>query len=342
MKKAFLNILPGLFLLGGVFAAAIIAYMVQGWTFLDALYMVVITVFGVGYGEVQPVDTQAERITTILLIVCGSSAVVYIVGSLVQSIAVGELRKAMGHIRRTRDLEHLSDHAIICGYGRIGQTLATELAQARFPFVIIDTDETKLAQARAANYRTLLGNATEEETLAIAGIARARILATVLPQDTLNVYITLTARNLNGNVRIISRGEQASTEKKLLQAGANEVVLPALMGGLRIAHSITRPSLAEYLSDGKTAVGPDLKYLGIEVDELKLHQHAHLVGLSVRDVGKQAEGDFLVIAVKRGAQMLRNDLDECVLEEGDVLITVGRTRELSSQIRQEVDQNRLL
>ena len=188
----------------------------------------------------------------------------------------------------------------------------------------------------------MLGNATEEETLSIAGIARARILATVLPQDTLNVYITLTARNLNENVRIISRGEQASTEKKLLQAGANEVVLPALMGGLRIAHSITRPSLAEYLSDGKTAVGPDLKYLGIEVDELKLHQHAHLVGLSVRDVGKQAEGDFLVIAVKRGAQMLRNDLDECVLEEGDVLITVGRTRELSSQIRQEVDQNRLL
>lgn len=343
MKKAFLKVLPGVAMLVAVFVLAVIAYAVQGWPLHDAFYMVVITIFGVGYGEVLPVDTIGERWTTILLIVCGSSIGLYIVGALIQSIAAGELRKAMGDRRKTRDLEHLQNHAIICGYGRIGQTLAHELHAARFPFVILDIDEAKLAQATASGYRCFAGNATEEETLETAGIARAKILATVLPQDTLNVFITLTARNLNKSIRIISRGEQASTEKKLLQAGADEVVLPALIGGLRIAHSITRPSLSDYLSDSKTVVGNDLKHLGIEVDELRLHLHTHLVGLRVLEVQRKAEGELLVIAIKRAdGTVLRDDLDEIILQEGDALIVVGRTRKLPTVLSSEVDQSRLL
>lgn len=326
-----------------VFGLASAAYVAQGWSVSDAIYMIVITVFGVGYGEVSPVDTPGERWTTILLILCGSTVGLYIVGSLVQSIAAGELRKAMDERRRTRDLEHLHNHAIICGYGRVGQTLAGELNAARFPFVVIDMDETKIAQAMASGYRCLQGNATEEQTLETAGITRATILATVLPKDTLNVYITLTARNLNSQIRIISRGEQASTEKKLLQAGANEVVLPALIGALRIAHSITRPSLVDYLKDVKTNVGDDLKYLGIEVDELRLHQHTHLVGLNVSEIYKQGRGDLLVLAVKRAdGNILRKSLKNVVLKEGDSLIVVGRTRGLPSLIGAEVDQNRMI
>ena len=343
MKKAYLKVLPGVAMLIAVFVLAMVAYAMQGWPLHDAFYMVVITVFGVGYGETLPVDTAAERWTTILLILCGSTVGLYIVGSLVQSLAAGELRKAMGERRKTRDLEHLNNHAIICGYGRVGQTLAHELHSAHFPFVIIDLDEAKLAQATASGYRCLAGNATEETTLEAAGIARAKILATVLPQDTLNVFITLTARNLNKSIRIISRGEQASTEKKLLQAGADEVVLPALIGGLRIAHSIARPSLDDYLSDSKTVVGQDLKHLGIVVDELRLHLHTHLVGLQVREVQRKAEGDLLVIALKRAdGSVLREDLDEIVLQEGDALIVVGRLRNLPSSLRNEVDQSRLL
>jgi voltage-gated potassium channel len=343
VTKAFLKVLPGIVTLLAVFASAVVAYAAQGWPLLDALYMVVITVFGVGYGEVRPIDTPGERWTTILLIVCGTTVSFYIIGSLIQSIAVGELRKAIGERRKTRDLEHLHNHAIICGYGRIGQTLAHELHVARFPFVIIEIDETRLPQASAAGYHCLLGDASDEETLVAAGVARAKILATVLPQDTLNVFITLTARNLNKNLRIISRGEQASTEKKLLQAGADEVVLPALMSGLRIAHSITRPSLYNYLNDSKAIVEPELKHLGIEVDELRLHHHTQLVGLTVRDVQRQAEGALLIFALKHAdGKVVRNDFEDVVLAEGDALIVVGRTRNLPSVLRGEVEQNRLM
>src|SRR5260221_11758200 len=129
----------------------------------------------------------------------------------------------------------------------MGQMLARDLAVSGFPFVIVDINYERLAMAEAAGYLFVKGSATEEETLLNAGADRAQVLATVLPQDTLNVFITLTARNLNRNLRIIARGEQPSTEKKLLQAGANEVVLPATIGGGRISHIITRPPTMDFL-----------------------------------------------------------------------------------------------
>ena len=153
--------------------------------------------------------------------------------------------------------------------------------------------------AEAAGYLFVKGSATEEETLIRAGAERAQVLATVLPQDTLNVFITLTARNLNRNLRIIARGEQPSTEKKLLQAGANEVVLPAAIGGSRIAHIITRPATMNFLGDTRGIIGEELKRLGVEIDELRLHRNTFLVGKKVQELQDLAEGNLLVLAIQR-------------------------------------------
>ena len=190
-----------------VFVICVSGYRYYGWNLVDSVYMVVITMFGVGYGEVHPLG-PAGKVFTMFVIVAGTSAVVFVIGEIIRFITEGEIMKAIGELKKSKQVEDIADHAIICGYGRIGQILAHELKAARFPFVIVDLDDTRLALADDSGYLFVKGSATDEETLQRARVERAVVLATVLPQDTLNVFITLTARNLNRHLRIIARGEQ--------------------------------------------------------------------------------------------------------------------------------------
>ncbi len=332
-----------LLFLAAVFGVSVCGYLIYGWNLIDSIYMVVITMFGVGFGEVHPLDTVGGKVLTMCVIVAGTGAVVFVVGQVVSFFTEGEIMKAIGELKKSRQVEGISQHAILCGYGRIGQILAHELAESGYPFVVVDLDDTRLALAEASGYLIVKGSATEEETLIRAGVERAKVLATVLPQDTLNVFITLTARNLNRHLRIIARGEQPSTEKKLRQAGADEVVLPAAIGGLRIAHSITRPATMDFLGDVRGVVGEELKHLGVEIDELRLHKHTHLVGKTVAQLHGMAEGNLLVLAVQRAdGSVLKSGFMEETLREGDAVIIVGRTQSLPAALRGEVDREELL
>jgi len=247
--------------------------------------------------------------------------------------------KAIGELRKSKQVDVINDHAIICGYGRIGQILAHELAAAKFPFVVVDLDDGRLALAEESGYLFVKGSATEEETLQRAHVERALVLATVLPQDTLNVFITLTARNLNRHLRIIARGEDPSTEKKLRQAGADEVVLPAGIGGMRIAHSIIRPAAVEFLGDNRGLIGEELKKLGVEIDELRLHKHTHLVGKTILELQNLSEGHLLVVALQRAnGNMLRSGFIEEKLQAGDSVIIIGRVHGLPPALREQVDR----
>jgi voltage-gated potassium channel len=297
----------------------------------------------VGFGEVHPVDTLAKKLFTMLVIIGGTSSVVFVIGEIIRFVTEGEIMKAIGELKKSRQVDEMSGHAVICGYGRIGQILAHELAVAKFPFVVVDTDDTRLAMAEESGYLFVKGSATEEETLLRAHVERATVLATVLPQDTLNVFITLTARNLNRQLRIIARGEQPSTEKKLKQAGADEVVLPASIGGTRIAHSITRPAAMKFLGGGRGGVGDELKQLGVEIDELRLHKHTHLVGKTVGQLQAMSDGNLLVIALERAdGSILRSGFLEEKLREGDAVIIIGRVQSLSPALLGEVDREELL
>ncbi len=285
-------------------------------------------------------NTFTEKIFTIAVIICGSMALVLILGGITKAVTEGELRAMTEGLRRTRLMDKLRDHTIICGYGRMGQTLARELRVAGLSFVIIDRDEERIAEAEKDGLLALRGDATDEKTLETAGLGRAAIIATVLPQDALNVFITLTARNLSRTVRIIARGEQISTEKKLRQAGADEVVLPAQIGGLRIAHSITKPTVMSFLSEARDA---ELRLLGIEIDELRLRGHKNLVGLSVSDVQIRAAGSIFVLAVRReNGDLVRDDLDAVKLEDGDALIVIARPKTLPATLGSEVERTELL
>ena len=213
-------------------------------------------------------------------------------------IAEGEINRVLGTRRMSKGIEQLSGHAIVCGYGRVGQMLVSDLALAKHPLVVIDSSEQRTAEAQLAGFLTVLGSASEEPTLEAAGIARARVLATVLPDDTANVFITLTARDLNPTVEIISRAESPSTEKKLMRSGATRVVMPALIGATKIANMITRPSAEEMLVSvlGKTQLNEELREVGLELSQIELQPGSSLVGKAL------AEAEFGGGFVDRGHQ----------------------------------------
>ena len=261
---------------------ATVGYVISGWNVMDAIYMVIITIFGVGYGEVHPIESPQLRVMTIMLIVLGYGSAIYTGGGLVQMLMEGEINRALNHRRMTKGICELRGHAIVCGFGRAGSILAKELQAAGKPFVVIDQDDTKLAAAEQMQCLVLEGNATEDETLLKAGVEHASVLATVLPDDAANVFITLTARVLNPEIEIIARAEHPATEKKLLRSGATQVVSPAVIGGKRMAQLITHPSREDLLADPKRN-----EQLQHELALIGLHMHGvvpagelagHLVG----------------------------------------------------------------
>lgn len=319
------KILIGAVFFGLTCVGAVAGYMVAGWTFLDAVYMVVITVFGVGYGEAKPLESPALKVFTMGVIVAGCSSGIYTVGGFVQMLAEGEINRVLGTRRMSKGIEKLSGHALICGYGRVGQMLARDLVAANHAFVVIDNSPSRIAEAQALGFLTFLGSASEEETLEAAGIKRARVLATVLPDDSANVFITLTARELNATIEIIARAESPSTEKKLLRSGASRVVMPALIGATKIAHMIIRPSAEDLLMEtsGTVHLKEELKLIGLDLTDVEIVAKSPLAGkpLSVVEIS----AGFVIVAIKKkDGGLVCNPKPVDLLEVGDILILMGR------------------
>ena len=314
---------------------AIVGYMLAGWTVVEAVYMVTITIFGVGYGEVRPIDDPTLRMFTMLVIISGCTSSIYVMGGFVQLIAEGELNRFLGARRMTNGIERLTGHVIVCGYGRVGRILATELSQSGQQFVLIDTNQERLQEAETSGLFVIVGDATEERVLESAGIAKARVLATVLPDDTANVFITLTARELNSSIEIIARGESPSTEKKLLRSGATRVVLPAAIGASRIARLISRPSVEDILknSDHQESITDDLEQMGVRMMELCIPPNSELVGREAGSISFGSGIQFVLIAVRsRNGTVNRDSPAMYAIQPGDTLIVLApRTVELDLQ-----------
>jgi voltage-gated potassium channel len=323
MRSPSRRILIGGTILAVTVVAATIAYRLLGWTWLEAVYMVVITVGTVGYGERSQIS-PAGQLVTIGLIVVGIAASGYTLGGLLQLLAEGELERYLGRRRMTREAARLNDHVIVCGYGRLGRVVCDELRRKNRSVVVIDVDETLTSAAIAAGHVALAGDAADEAVLKAGGIDRARFLVAALPNDAQNVFITLTARNMNPNVRVIARGEQPTTERKLLQAGAQRVVLPASIGGQRIAAMVTKPALVELLEIGAGATALD-----IEVDE-------HVIASGTPDAETTIEAfaarhaGLLILALRpvNGAPVFK-PTPETKLAAGDTLYLVGPTEVLA-------------
>jgi len=326
MQSSFRRILRGTIIFVLTLVIAVIGYVLFGWTLLDSVYMVVITIFGVGYGEVNPLKTPSEKIFTMMVIIAGTTSAVYIVGGFVQMVAEGEIHKALDSHRLDKEIKSLKNHAIICGFGRMGQIMAQQLVKDRQSFVIIDRESDRVAKAEQMGYLATTGNATDENLLILAGIEKARVLATVLPDDAANVFITLTARGLNQNLIILARGELITTEKKLKLAGADRVVLPAIIGGMRMANLITRPTATDFLQSKNKRHYLDelLSQINVQIDELVITRSSDLANKSVGQIEVRGKGVFIIVAIRREDQTLIKDPDRnVILRPGDTVIVMG-------------------
>jgi voltage-gated potassium channel Kch len=326
MASPIRNLALGVLYMLVVMTGAVVAYVSTGWRFSDALYMVIITVYTVGYGETMPVDTPVLRAITMTLIVLGCTGMIYLTGALVQFITLDRLNAIFGANRMNTQIDRLSNHIIICGFGRLGAMLARELAAAGTPMVILEQTEASVELARDLGYLCIHTDATNEEALMAAGITRARTLATVLSNDAANVFITLSARSLNPGLEIIARGELPSTESKLLQAGANTVVLPAHIGAERIAELILYRQTAALIrgSEQMKEFERSLIGLGLDIDTVVAAPTSAAVGMSVEAIERQAEGGFLIVQVDRNGKAIVRPDSDLVIEAGDGVVLLGR------------------
>ncbi len=311
-----------------VVSGATTAYMFAGWSFGDALYMVLLTIYTVGYGEVRAINTPYLHAITITTIILGCTGMIMVTGYLVQALTFSQVQRLLGGNRVKTDIDKLQGHVIICGFGRIGVRLAKDLAIGGVKFVVLEREEARLGEARELGYLCWHGDATDEAALKIAGIERAKILATVLPSDAANVFITLSARSLNPDIKIIARAEEPSTERKLLQAGADQVVLPTHIGAERIAEIVLFPETGHFVrgSERMTRFDSVIRDLGLELDVAVIAADTAVSGLTVKDLEDRAKGAFFVIQINRsGGEVVTRPPSDLRVLPGDGVMVVGRS-----------------
>jgi voltage-gated potassium channel len=316
-----------------VFAASIMGYLAAGWSLSDAAYMVTLTIFSVGYDEVHPVDTTYLRALTTGTMVLGCTGMIVLTGALVQVFTVFQLRKMLGLDRMKTQIDRLNNHVIICGFGRIGMQLASELHVAHSSFVIIERDARKIADAQSQDYLCINADTTDESALRTAKIDHARVLASVLPDDAANVFITLSARNLNSKLEIIARGEVPTTESKLFHAGANKVVMPTHIGAERIAEMILYPTTTRFL--GNSPQMRDMKRglheYGLELEVVTAAVDGALTGENVGEAERRSQGAFFIIQIDRtNGQSILHPGEDVRIEKGDNVVLVVRSSRVSA------------
>jgi voltage-gated potassium channel len=321
--KAFRNLRTIGMLLVLVMVIGTLGYhYIEGWTWFDGFYMVVTTLTTIGYQEVHPLS-HAGRIFNVFVILAGVSLVLLGVGALSQALLEFELQSFFGRRRMEREIGRLDGHFIICGMGRVGRSVARELARKPAPFVIIENAEAKRQRYTSENWLVIAGDATQEETLRQAQIDRASGLIAATTTDATNLYIVLTARGLNPRLKIIARASEDAAEKHLLTAGADSVVSPYSFAGQRIAQSLLRPHVVTFLDTATTHLGMDL-----EIGEIHITPESAFAGKTLESSRIRQERGVIVLAIKRNDTMRFNPAPDERIESGDCLIAMGEPAQL--------------
>ncbi|HEX6853244.1 MAG TPA: potassium channel protein [Candidatus Polarisedimenticolaceae bacterium] len=312
-------------LLAGVLAVGTLGYvLIEGASPWDAFYMTAITLTTVGYGEVFPLS-RAGEVFTVVVLFAGLGILLFGLTDLARWVIEGEMRDAFGRRRRTRMLEKLSGHEIVCGWGRMGQAVVEELVREGRPFVVIERAVEKVARLTERGVPVVEGDAVSEDVLKTAGVARARGLVACLNDDAHNVYTVLTARSLNPSLFIVARAGEAGADARLRRAGANKVVNPYHLGGLRLAHMLTKPAVVDFLDVSFDAEGGEL-----QLEQLQIDGGTPISGTTLAGADLRRKWGVAVVGVKRAGRVIPNPEADFRLQEGDVLIVAGARAALES------------
>jgi voltage-gated potassium channel len=297
--------------------------VIEGWGYMDALYMTIITMATVGYQEIHPLG-DAGRIFNMVLIFFGLGTTTYVAASVVQFMVEGRIRAIMGRRRLDRQIDRLNHHYIVCGYGRIGRILCQTLRQKPVALVTVEKAPELIPVLEQDRVLYLHGDATSEDVLRRAGIERARGLVAVLANDTDNVFLVLTARQLAPHLMIIARASREESKNKLRAAGANIVESPYEMGALRLAQRIMRPAVTSFLEFALSQTRKD-----IQMEELAVSEASALAHVSLKDSGIRQKFNLILIAIKKSdGTMLFNPSFETVLVPADTVIALGEVENL--------------
>ena len=305
---------------GAILLGTIMFHVLEGWSILDSLYVTAQTVTTVGFGDLAP-RTPFGRAFAVLFMMVSVGIVLYALTSTVQAIVHSELFATYGHSRK---MSKMRDHFIICGAGRVGSHLIRNLSDANGTFLVIETDSAKVEALMDLGITVLPRDATLEETLREAGVEYARGLASCLPDDADNVYVVLTARDLNPNLHIVARAAEEQAESKLIRAGANRVVAPTIIGGHRMAMALTKPAVGDFL-DSVTA-----NHLELGFEQLEVDPGSSLVGRRLKESVIRSELNIVIVSIRRNdGEIIFNPSGETRIEGGDMLIAIGNAESLS-------------
>ncbi|MES9995028.1 NAD-binding protein [Desulfovibrio aminophilus] len=319
----FWQILVAFTALSVVFVAGMIGYMtLEGWTLLESFYMMVITLATVGFQEVRPLSDQG-RFMTAMIILAGVGGFAYLVGAFSQVLMEGHLHNFWGRLKVQKRIDKMSGHFIVCGFGRIGSVVVREIRAEGQPVVVIEHSPEALEKMRQEDILFVEGDATNDEALLQAGLMRAKSLITALTDEAANVYVTLTARQLNPEVSIIARAAEPNHVARLQMAGADRVVMPNLIGGVRMAQSVLRPTVTNFL---------DLALRGnidLQMEELAVLPTSQVAGKDLMESQIRPRFNLIVIAIQKiSGEMVFNPGPREIIEAGDTLLAVGRKTDL--------------
>jgi voltage-gated potassium channel len=305
-----------------IIAFGALGYMtIEKWNFLDSLYMTIITLSTVGYKEVHNLSSNG-KVFTIILITGGVGVILYTLSTGARFVLEGELQEVLGRQRLEKKIRELKDHYIVCGYGRMGRTICKELKVKGINFVIIEKNLGILDEK--ADILILEGDATRDETLKKANIEGAKGLVSVLPTDAENLFVVLNARELNTNLFIVARTDEESTGRKIIRAGADRVISPYYIGALKIAHTILKPTVMDFIEFATKSGNIEL-----QMEEIKVQEGSRLVGLTLDECGIGKDLNIIVVAIKKlTSRMEFNPTSRSTIETGDTLIALGEISKL--------------
>ncbi len=322
IPDSFKKVAVGIFLvlLIGTFGYRVI----EGWPLLDGLYMTVITITTIGFKEVHDLS-RSGQVFTLLIIIFGIGMVTYAVVSGTSMLIEGQVYKILTRRRSMKAIEKIESHFIICGFGRMGSFICDQLQSREIPFVVVENRPEVQDRIMGMNYLLSPGDATEEDVLLGAGIRNAKGLVSVLDSDAQNVYVVLTARELNPDLEIIARAGEEAASKKLIRAGATRVISPYKIGGMRMVMSIIKPEVMNFLE-----VAMDHKQFDIELEEVRVAEDSDYSGKKLIETDIRKELNLIIIAVKKkSGQMVFNPGPSTVINGSDVLIAMGDRSKLT-------------
>lgn len=311
-------------LLGVILIAGTIGFvLIEGYSWFDAFYMTLTTITTVGYQEIRHLS-RPGRIFNSFLILFGVSAMFLAVGAMTQSIIELELQDRYGKRRKKRMIDHLHDHFIVCGFGRVGRNASYEFQRTNAPFLVIDRDEQRVAKAENAGMLAVVADATRDDSLREAGVLRAKGLIAALPSDAENLFIILSAKTLNPKLTVVTRASEEEAGEKLRRAGADTVFTPYTMAGRQLADALLRPHVVEFLDFAGTNIGPK-----VTMEQVYVTPNTEFSRKTFGQLLELRKAGVVVLAIrKQGGETAFNPPPEFEISAGDFLIVMGERSNL--------------